>query len=372
MASSIWPRIRFLAVALVVSVVALEGVLLLIRHLPAISVVTPLRPIARELYMLDRRMIQFEETAARWDDRLGYTLRPGEFSFANTEYDTGYSVNSLGIRDDEASLQGAEIVVIGDSFAMGWGVEQEESFPRVLERLAGRAVLNASVASYGTARQLRLLDGLDLGSTSHLVIQFCNNDYFENLAFEREGPSFATQDQAGYDRAVATYRKMRRYYPGRYTVTLVGRRLGWTAPAPDHPDPTDPANQRRQAELLLEVLTRSPVDLSGLQLVIFELNGYNRDSGLFIPALREVIAGGQWPGFIDEMIVVDLAVELEPELFYRLDDHLTAEGHEYLADRLWEIIRPTLGDSEGLEAIAGAGALASDRETRATAPDGRG
>ena len=78
MASSIWPRIRFAAVVLVVSLVALEGALLLIRHLPALSAVGPITPLARELYMLDRRMIQFEETAARWNDRLGYTLRPGE------------------------------------------------------------------------------------------------------------------------------------------------------------------------------------------------------------------------------------------------------------------------------------------------------
>jgi hypothetical protein len=344
MTSRATARIRFLAIVLLISLAALEGLLLLVRHLPSLSAVAPVRSIARELYMLDRRMIQFEDHAARWDERLGYTLRPGRFRFANTEYDTAYSVNSLGVRDDEGSLTSPDIVVIGDSFAMGWGVEQEESFPRLLERLSGRTVLNASVASYGTARQLRLLEHVDLSRTRRLVIQFCNNDYFENLAFDREGPGFATQDRAGYQRAVDDYRALRRYLPGRYVWTLFRSRLGVFRAEPDHPDPANPAAQRRQAELFLHVLAESAVDLTGLQLVVFELNGYNRHRGLFIPALTEVIAGGQWPAFIEQMIVVDLAVELGPELFYRLDDHLTPEGHEDLAGRLWEIIQSSEED----------------------------
>ena len=137
---------------------------------------------------------------------------------------------------------------------------------------------------------------------------------------------------------------MRRYWPGRYTVTLLGRRLGRAEPAPDHPDPRDPASQRRQAELFLEVLRDSPVDLSTLEIIVFELNGYNRYGGLFAPALDEVIAAGDWPDFIEEMTVVDLAAELTPDLWFRLDDHITAAGHEVLAQRLWEIIRSSAPD----------------------------
>jgi len=38
-------------------------------------------------------------------------------------------------------------------------------------------------------------------------------------------------------------------------------------------------------------------------------------------------------------VVVDLAAELGPDLFFRLDDHITAEGHRHLAQRLWQIIQ---------------------------------
>lgn len=337
-------RLRFGAVVALVSLVGLEAGLILLRHAPALSAVRSLEGIARELYMLDRHMIQFEEDAARWDEHLGYTLRPGEFTFANTEYTNRYRVNRVGLRDDAASLDAPRIVVIGDSFAMGWGVEQEEAFPQRLEELSGRRVLNAAVASYGTARQLRLLSTIDLSAASHLIVQFCNNDYFENLAFERQGPGFATQSRNGYEAAVAEYRRLRRYWPGRYTVTLFGRRLGRAEPSADHPDPADPASQRRQAELFLEVLRDSPVDLSSLELIVFELNGYNRFGGLFAPALREVIAAGEWPDFIEGMTVVDLPAELTPDLWFRLDDHITAAGHDLLARRLWEIIRSSPPD----------------------------
>jgi hypothetical protein len=336
-----WARIRYLAVIALVSLVILEALLIAVRRIPALSGVAPLRTLARELYMLDRHMIQFEPEAARWDPALGYTLRPGEFAFANTEYRTGYAVNRLGLRDDEPSLEAPEIVVIGDSFAMGWGVDQHESFSAVLEELSGRRVLNTAVASWGTARSMRLLEQIELDHARYLVIQFCNNDYFENLAFATQGPEFAVQSEAAYERAVAIYRRDRRYYPGRYAASLMGSRFGLCDTPPSHPDPEDPANQRRQAELFLQVLQASRVELGGLQIITFETNSYNRHGRLFIPALRDVIDSGDYPEYIRTMRTVDLAAKLGPELFFRIDDHITAEGHRYLADRLWQLIRET-------------------------------
>ncbi len=347
MSGTLTKRIRFFSVTVLVSLVGLELVLLLLRHQPALAVAPPLAAIGRELYMLDRNMIQFEDVAARWDDRLGYTLKPGSFRFSNTEFDTGYRVNPLGLRDDEASLDGPEIVVVGDSFAMGWGVEQDEAFPQVLEDLSGCRVLNTAVASYGTARQLRLLGSLDLSAARFLVIQFCNNDYFENLAFERAGPQFQVQSREGYTEAVANYRRMKRYWPGRYSLTLLGRGLGLGPPAPDHPDPADPVNQFRQADLFLNVLINGPVDLSRLQIIVFELNSFNRHGRLFIPALRQTIAASEAPPHIERMVVVDLAAELGPDLFFLLDDHITANGHRHLAQRLWELIQQVESKVEG-------------------------
>ena len=61
--------------------------------------------------------------------------------------------------------------MLGDSHAMGWGVGQGGSAAAGLARKSGRRVLNAAVSSYGTARELSLLDWLDASRLRVLVVQ---------------------------------------------------------------------------------------------------------------------------------------------------------------------------------------------------------
>ena len=67
-----------------------------------------------------RHVIQLDPQQSVVDPELLYRLKPGTFTFANVEFATAYQVNSLGVRDTEAALRAPEIVVAGDSFAMGW------------------------------------------------------------------------------------------------------------------------------------------------------------------------------------------------------------------------------------------------------------
>jgi len=343
---------------LTVTALLMEGFLVALRHVPSLSSPSGLRQVARELYMLDRNMIQFETAAAVWNSDLGYTLRPGRFRFRNTEFDTSYDVNRLGVRDDEQSLDGPRIVVIGDSFAQGWGVEQSETFASVLEHLSGLKVLNTAIASYGTARQLRLLRSVDLSRATHLVIQFCNNDYFENAAFEREGPDFATQKETGYRNAVEAYERDQRYFPGRYTLAVFSARLGHTdrGGAPESaPDPDDPAALRRQAATFIHVMLGSRVDLTHLKIIVFELNAYNRYPGLFTTALADFVDHHEeLPASLRTMTIVDLASELASDQWFQLDDHINAAGHRFLAQRLWRIMNeaPSLHPISGDPAAA--------------------
>jgi lysophospholipase L1-like esterase len=327
----------------VISIAILELLLVSLRHVPAIGSITPLQNLARELYLLDRNYLQLDPASIRWDPELGYTLRPGEFEFSNTEFTTSYRVNSLGLRDDEASLSQPEVVVVGDSFAMGWGVAQDDAFPQVLERLTGRRVLNAAVSSYGTVRELRMLARIDTTVTTWLVIQFCNNDFFENQQFAVEGQLMRPQPQWVHEAAAEDYRRQRRYWPGRYVVSLLGERwqriAGTARRSPAHPDPEDPAAQRFQAQLLLAVLENSPVDLEPMNIVLFELNAHNRYRGLLMPALRDALGGESVPDHLKRMVVIDVAADLGPEHWYVLDDHLRPSGHWLLAERLARVIQ---------------------------------
>jgi len=77
-------------------------------------------------------------------------------------------VNSKGLRDYEYDYHKPDntyrILILGDSFAFGHGVELDETFPKILEKkLNKRAndikyrVINAGVPSYATADELDFL-----------------------------------------------------------------------------------------------------------------------------------------------------------------------------------------------------------------------
>ncbi len=66
---------------------------------------------------------------------------------------------------------------------MGWGVEQDETFAQRIEETLGVRVLNIAVSSYGTAREMMMLNRVNLNSLKYLIVQYSGNDLGENLQF---------------------------------------------------------------------------------------------------------------------------------------------------------------------------------------------
>jgi lysophospholipase L1-like esterase len=72
--------------------------------------------------------------------------------YRTAEFDYTASVNSLGFRDREfgrSKSAKCRLVAIGDSFTFGWGVAIEQTWPKVLEALLGRAGFGVEVANLG-------------------------------------------------------------------------------------------------------------------------------------------------------------------------------------------------------------------------------
>lgn len=103
----------------------------------------PLLNRIRALYMNERKIIQFENACSGHDSELTYRMKPPGCVFQNREYRNHFSINHQGFRDDEGSLMGPEIIVLGDSVAAGWGVDQDDTFSQLLEKMTGKKVLNA-------------------------------------------------------------------------------------------------------------------------------------------------------------------------------------------------------------------------------------
>jgi lysophospholipase L1-like esterase len=309
-----------------ITLALLEAIVLFSLRYPAASVIP--MPVLRPLHELfDRNTIQVMPECAQYDETLTYTLRPGGCTFANREFSTKYAINSLGLRDDEQSLDAPRVVMLGDSVTMGWGVEQDEAFPSVFERQTGWRTLNAGISSYGTVRELRLLARLDRRRLEHIVIQYSGNDFRENE--QLVSGAFKILTREGYEQTVQQQADLIRYYPGKYAINLLvmlrnsARSQG---EAGQHPSP------QREAEVFLEVMSRSPVDLTGYAVTVFSLEP------AFIAALRPLVAASGAP-LIQRLRLVDGGgIESTPGTFLVLDVHPTSLGQEAIGRALAKAI----------------------------------
>jgi len=285
----------------------------------------------------ERRVMQFLPDCGRHDPVLGYTLQPGSFVYSGREFSNRYEINSLGVRDDEESLRAPEIVVVGDSFAVGWGVDREEMFSQVLERETGLEVLNTAIPSYGTVREMMILGQVPRERLKILVIQYCHDDYDENLRFRQGGNRLKVMGEETFRRLAAFHSRPNPYFFGKYLGLKIQKRVDeWGGRLRKRTSAPPPGAD--EVDLFLHALVHGGVDLSGVRIIAFEMNGRHQ-SNSFTTLLREKLRTGSWPEEIRRMTVLDMTEHLEDRHFYILDDHLKKEGHAVVARVILEAIR---------------------------------
>lgn len=140
----------------------------------------------------------------QFDPVLGFSLKPDyDGIWRDHENLTPLRTNSMGFRDAEILVPKPRgvfrILVLGDSMTFGMGVEQEATFPDLLEemltgnRKAGQVrfeVINAGVPGYGTAQQLLQYRLYKQQLNPDLVILafFVSNDLLDNLCVDQIRP----------------------------------------------------------------------------------------------------------------------------------------------------------------------------------------
>lgn len=330
--------IIFNILLLLVLLSLLEGLLFLLVRNPDILKQCPQRigNMIGYIYARERPIIKFEPACARYDPTIGYTLKPGSCNFGGREFMNRYDINSLGVRDDEASLQHPEIVVAGDSFAMGWGVNQEETFVKQLEKKIGIKVLNAAVASYGTAREMMILHRFPTDRMKYLIIQYCGNDIDENREFYLNHNCLPIMSSQQYQEYQNLYKDSLQYFFGKYLWIKIKKR--WDE-SEQRRGQSGVVTDRDEIDLFLNAIQNSGVDLKNVTIIAFEMNGRNPDDNKEFPAgLKKKLAAGNYPPYLRNMIVLDFSDQLKKQHFYVLDDHLNALGHKIIADTLAKTI----------------------------------
>lgn len=141
--------------------------------------------IQKKLYSSGQRKIwQNDKNCSQFDVNLLYVPVIGECSFSNSEFTTKLNFDNdrrLNMIDDNIGSDEKIISILGDSVAMGWGVNNDETFSYNLQKLIEKKVINLGVSSYGTVREIKRLklnkfyDQIDT-----VVIQYHLNDINEN------------------------------------------------------------------------------------------------------------------------------------------------------------------------------------------------
>ena len=128
------------------------------------------------------------ERAQFWvyDEVLGWAHRPGQRgTFVHRDFSVEVTISSQGLRDAEypyARTRKRRMLVLGDSFGWGFGVEHEQVFSEILERRQpGWEVINASVSGYGTDQQLLYLERDGRRFSPDVVLLLFNSTDFENI-----------------------------------------------------------------------------------------------------------------------------------------------------------------------------------------------
>ena len=142
------------------------------------------KSVQKKIYFEGFRNIwQFDNNCTTFDKDLLYKPKSGECEFSNPEFKTNLKFDNFKRIHTESYNDdlGQFIVVIGDSIAMGWGVNNHETFSFLLEKQLKKKVYNLGVSSYGTVREIKRLKKSPYYLNSKtIIVQYHTNDLGEN------------------------------------------------------------------------------------------------------------------------------------------------------------------------------------------------
>lgn len=329
------------ATILVLSTLALTELSLhLLLDRPGMVKDTGILEVFRPFYThKDRKIIQYRPECAHYNSELTYILRSGSCQVSNREFEVEYRINSAGLRDDEDSLLQPKIVFVGDSHAMGWGVAGNASFPQLVEKQLGKKVLNASISSYGTVRELKLLNQLDTSNMELLVIQYCDNDFRENNVFYQQDNTLPISTRIEYEEVRDRHLRDSAYRPGKYSVYFLSQIFSeLIASSSSSNTASHKDNSIQEARRFINAIIHSPIDLSKVPILVIETNGHAQNDSFFIQALRSEASRLSMYAAVRNIQTLDVSNSLQKEHYFILDDHMNTQGHQRIAEILTNAI----------------------------------
>jgi len=239
--------------------------------------------------------------------------------------------NRWGFRDEEPNDEPA-IVFLGDSFAWGWGVEEEQRFSELVGAIRGERTINVSLPGYGPDQEL--LAYWRLAEREHLrpkaiVLAISSNDTCDLISPQRYGMerptplecgevpldwAFWEKHSADVEREIIPERLWSHSMRWARTI-LVRRALAAAQPSCEALGP-----EQRYAEHVLGLIVRE-----------FEKDA--RTLVVLIPGKGEREREGWRSRLSRDLDALDLGASvLTTGSHFRLDPHWTPEAHRTAAE----------------------------------------
>lgn len=285
---------------------------------------------------------------------LGWTNRAGHRGvFDNGQFRVHVAINALGLRGPEVTAQKPastrRVLVIGDSFAWGFGVEYEEIFgTRLAADLPNTDVINGGVSGYSTDQALLWLRTEGRRYEHDVVVYVLSgNDDFMNhmqLAYwiyykpsfrlNREGDLVLQGVPVLRSSASERFRhalRSRSAIAKAIEVAIAGGEASFVYLADSQPDPRDP---HRLTVALVDAMREEASRAGASFVVVANSQFWFSPSGSHARLIGELRSAGH------DVIDVESEPGWEPEkMQIPGDGHWNAMGHDFVAGLVGDWLR---------------------------------
>lgn len=328
----------FLLGLILVTLSLLEAAISLSLKCPSCWSVVNNKFIAQKIVRSERNVIQFMDECSEYDKNLTYKLKSGVCSFSNIEYDTIVKADFNGFRqnidDTTIEVQDCTMLFIGDSLAMGWGVESRETFGSLLAQHFDCKGINMAMSSYGTARQVASLNLSNFEDIDYIIWQYADNDLKENKVFYSNKNYLPIMSEEEYNSVVEVYQNRKKYYFFKYTYTLFNGVYKNIKRKMSVGEEAKISNSIMQEEdYFINALSYLKKKYKNANLVLFEINSTNRNDMSFIGSLEKKYLHKMEEGFF-KVSLIDMSKNLTDDDYFVFDDHMNAQGHRAVSDKL--------------------------------------
>ena len=265
------------------------------------------------------------------------------------EFTMKFTTNPEGFRGPALeSLSRRSILFLGDSFTMGYGVNDGEEFPALVRKALNErspdnaSIVNAGIGNNGNGRWVKFLRAEGKRYNPDLIVlQIHDNDFRDNV---REQLFVLTPEGELRERPLSSpgarwsIQKVVESVPGLSYSYLIGfaRQVFWDrkSSSPDYDSDNLHINQDRttlEDHLLISIVEEI--------LIICRENGWD------ILAVIVDISGDRRTGLEKFFLARNVSTVViptkgeRPDLYYRVDGHWNALGHRYTADRILEQLK---------------------------------